>query len=581
MLNRNPKRIAELQYYLAVLYSDAGDVSKAVDQIGANLRYLQQHDDGPTRAANYLLMINLFEKLNNTAMQKLYWQKYAALDKRSWPVEDKIIAYINVAETFTNEGKLKEAEVNFRLALYFASRTPVLSSYISYILQSLGTIAREQGHYQKAIVLIQRAFDKAKAMNILGDMCIAKRELAATYLVLQRSQEALREARYALLLARQNKEMDGLIASINGLGTILEAQGQYKQALQYYREEQKLKEQKYAEANIQKIAQMEAQFDTETKRNTIKLLQKNDQINRLNVLRQQEELALAWRTELAAGLVIGLLVVVLALIMYGLRKSRRSNALLTQQKILLQQTASQLAETNAVKDKLFSLIGHDLRSPVAGLKNGLRQMRTFNQKTDQFPTLMDRLDKQVDNVLTLLTNLLDWSMIQLKGFQSILQPVRLSDVTEEVISQASDLIEQKRLGFINQVNVAHLALADPHQLRAVVRNVVANAIKFTPAGGFIRLVSITGQDWVELQIRDTGVGMSADQLTSLYTAPEIRTGTHGEKGTGLGLRICREMLERQNGNLQIQSQEGTGTFVRIRLTLAQEAIHSNTPSVAQ
>ncbi|GAB3943394.1 hypothetical protein GCM10028805_09570 [Spirosoma harenae] len=565
--NPNPRRIVQLQYNLAVLYSDAGDLSKAVDQIGANLRYLQKHEYGPMRAANYLLIIALFNELKNEAMANQYWQKYVALDKRFWPVQDKMVAYLNVGEYLEKEGRLKEAEQQFRKSLNYANLTAMPDFWTVYMLQSLGINLRKQGRFQTAIIILQRAFERAISIRSVSHMSSTKREIAVIYLALKRTPEALREANYALLLARQNKERDGIIASLNGLGMVLEAQGDYRQALQLYREEQQLKEQKFTEVNVQKIAVMQAQFEAETKENTIKLLQKNAQINQLNSLRQREQLTSARRTELGGLALIILLLVVVGLTIYSLRKFRRNYALLSEQQALLQQTASQLAETNSVKDKLFSLIGHDLRSPVASMKNSLRQIREPNQPPDQLPPLMERLDKQVDNLLTLLTNLLDWSMIQLKGMQPSLKSVLLVDILNDVLSQASDQIEHKKLMIINQVNRDHVALGDPYQLQAVVRNLVSNAIKFTPSGGYIRLVTYRKEDQVELQIRDSGLGMSVDQVANLFTRPDVRPGTQGEKGTGLGLRLCREMLERQGGHLQIESQEGQGTFVRVQLAV--------------
>jgi signal transduction histidine kinase len=574
--NPNPRRIAQLQYNVAVLYLDAGDLSKAAEQIGANLRYLQHHEYGPMRAANYLLMIALFQELKNDTMADQYWQSYIALDKRSWPVQDKMVAYINAGEHLEEDGKLKEAESQYEKGLYYANLTPNPDPQVIYTLQALGINARKQKHYQRGIVLLQRAFARARSIKNISYMSSTKREMAEIFLVLHRPQDALREAQYALSLARQHKEPRGLLGSLNSLGAVLEAQGQYRQALQLYREEQQLKEQKFTEDNVQKIALMQAQFETETKENTIKLLEKNAQINRLNTLRQQEQLASANQTQAGASLLIILLLLVIGLTIYNLRKSRLSNALLTQQQVLIQQTASQLAESNNVKDKLFSLIAHDLRSPVASIKNSLCRFREPNQQPAQLATLTERLDKQVDNLLVLLTNLLDWSMIQLTGIQVSLTQVPLVEVVNNVLSQVNDQAGQKQLTIVNQVNPDHVALADPYQLEAVIRNLVSNAIKFTPTGGFIRLVTHRKADRVELQVRDSGLGMSAEQVATLFTRPDVRSGTHGEKGTGLGLRLCRDMLERQGGDLQIESREGQGTFVRIWLEATE-----NIPLVPQ
>lgn len=564
------KKTAEFQYALAAMYSDAGDLSNAVDQIAANLAYLNRYEDTPTRGANYLLLITLYEELDNKPMLDLYKHRYKALDKRNWPPVDKLYATLTAGDELVKAGRFKDAGYQQRQAMKWARQTGSPLRQAEVLMVQADNF-RRQHLYQPAIQVLKQAFAIARSLRSVAYMAESKRELAITYLAAGRISEALPEARYGMQLARQNKQRDRIMLSLGHLGDVLTANSLHREALTVYKEQQALKEAKFTENTTKQIARMQARLDVETKENTIRLLQKTAQIDQINKARQQQQLDLARRTQLGAVLIIGLLTVLVAVIFYFLRKSQHNYALLTQQQQLLQRTAHELAATNAVKDKLFSTISHDLRSPVARMKTNVRQIRETNLEPQAVLPLINRLEKQVDNVLALLTNLLDWSLIQLKGFHLALQPTVLHEIIEETISQASEIIEQKQLTIIDQVDKSVAVMADKHQLRSVVRNIFSNAVKFSPLGGYIRILTRQQEPWVELQIRDAGLGMSAEQLAVLFSAPDVRPGTLGESGLGLGLRICREMMDHQQGELVFESQPGKGTLVRIRLASPAEA----------
>lgn len=567
----NSKKVAEFQYALAVIYSDAGDLARSIDQIGLNITYLATHEDTPTLGANYLLIITLYRQLKNPALEEIYTQKYVALDKRNWPPVDRMYASILKGELLEQTGQLRKAAMAYKQSLAYARLTNSPFRIIDG-LEMVGINLRNQRRYASAIQLFNDQFIKARALRQMSFMASAKRELAMTYLASKRLEEALREARLALVLSRQNKQRDGIIASLGSLGVILKANGQYQKALAANEEQQRLKEQTYSEKNAQRLAYMQALFDVDSKEKTIKLLQKNVQLDRLKALRQQEQLTVAKQTQLAAAASIGLLFALMGTVYFFLRKSQRAYSTLTHQQQLLQQTANELAEANAVKNKLFSIVGHDLRSPLASLKTTIRQIQENNDPSTHDRPLVSRLERQVDNMLGLLTNLLDWSMIQLNGFLTFPESLLLYPLIEEMLSQASEQLQQKQLTVINQVDRRHFGLADKQQLRIVLHNILTNAIKFSRPGGYIRIQSIMREDFVELLIRDSGIGMSTEQVMTLLAWPEVRKGTMGESGMGLGLRICRDMLARQSGSLHIDSKLDKGTSVRIQLQRADKQV---------
>ena len=554
------KRITECQYSLAMLYSDAGQSSNAINQITTNLNYLREHDDKPMLAANYLLIIELFIEAKNKPMQELYINRYIELATHSLPYIDQAYAYLFKADLLTERGRHEESSVMYEKALHYAYLThnPI---YIIEVINNQSANFRQTGHYQAAIQSFNKTFVMAQSINDLGAMSKAKCELATTYLAVKRPKDALREARYALILARQNKTPTSLMTALDCLGKALETNGLYKEALNVNQEQFLLKEQKYTKSAIQQVAQMQAQFETANKEQTIKILQKNAQINQLKVLRQQQRISQSQRAQLTNAIIISLLFLLIGVIYFFLRKSQRAYS-------VLQQTAHELSEADEVKNKLFSVISHDLRSPIANMKTTIFLAQEGDDSS--LRPVVNRLKRQVDGVLDLLTNLLDWSLIQFKGLEPIQESICLHNILVDVISQADDLLEAKQIGIANQVSHEHVVLGGKHQLQAVIRNVLHNAIKFTRTGGYIRIHSVSRDDYIELSIRDSGVGISAEQLTNLFSNPEVRTGTMGESGTGLGLRISRELVERQGGILLVESWPQGGTLVKIRLVAYAE-----------
>ncbi|KAB7726491.1 hypothetical protein F5984_24560 [Rudanella paleaurantiibacter] len=564
---------ARYQYVLAVIFSDAGQLEKAVEQIGSNLKYLLTHQNEPMLAANYLLIIELYGNMGNTSLQAQYQQKYLSLVKDSWPPDHRMYAHIMKGQILEKKNRWQGAANEYRAGLRCAQRTGDSLKVIE-MLHYLGVNGRHRRQYLSALSLFNNMEVMARRLHDLSFQATAKREQAITYLLMQQPKTALQKARQAANYSRQNKQEEELIITLQTLVTALEANGEFRNALIVSREAQQIKDRRFAEQSAQKVAQMQAEFDSETSEHTIRVLQKNAQIAQLQASRQQQQIQLAQRTQLAAAVVIGLLGLLCGVVIYFLRKTQRTNIQLNEHQQLLQQTADALAESNATKDKLFSLISHDLRSPVASMKNSIRQLRSSDTEFHLKP-LMNRLDQQVDSVLDLLTNLLDWSMVQLKGFQLNFESLVLQELVAEVLSQTSELIQQKQLTVINQVDKHQLVVADRHQLMAVIRNVLTNAIKFTPTDGFIRLHTVAKSAMVELHIRDTGVGMTAEQISNLFKSPDVRSGTSGEKGVGLGLRICREMMDRQGGTLWVEQLPKSGTLVRIGIATPVQTAHNS------
>lgn len=238
----------------------------------------------------------------------------------------------------------------------------------------------------------------------------------------------------------------------------------------------------------------------------------------------------------------------------------------------LDQKTKALASYNDIKDKIFAIIGHDLRAPIATLSQVLTLAENADEQTlVELRSYFKGIKRNVDNLHLTLENLLQWSQAQINGVASTHQSVSIYQEVEQVVNLYSLAALQKGIALMHQLTSDWKVEADKAHLNLILRNLVNNSIKFTNTGGqvLITVQPIAGNQ-LEVCITDTGIGIHPDML-ALLQHPESHITTYGtanEKGTGLGLRLCREYIEQMGGSLSIQSNQGIGTKVCLWLKLA-------------
>ncbi|RYE25642.1 MAG: PAS domain S-box protein [Sphingobacteriales bacterium] len=248
---------------------------------------------------------------------------------------------------------------------------------------------------------------------------------------------------------------------------------------------------------------------------------------------------------------------------------------ITQQKqreLELQQIQAQLSETNATKDKLFSIIAHDLRSPINNMKALIDMEQNGILTQEEFMTYLGQIKQNTDYLSGAMDNMLYWAMSQLEGFKMKPRKVNIADTVKNAMNLYSSMLTEKNISVINNTDPRHCAFADADQSFLIVRNLLSNAIKFTPIGGDIYLqTNVDGND-VSLSIQDNGAGISNADIEKIKNSNSLHStrGTEGEKGTGLGLGLCFEMAERNNGSIDIVSKPGKGSIFTVTLPLAVE-----------
>jgi signal transduction histidine kinase len=233
--------------------------------------------------------------------------------------------------------------------------------------------------------------------------------------------------------------------------------------------------------------------------------------------------------------------------------------------------SDQLLGMNQLKDRLFSIIAHDLRGPLINLNDIIKMLNEGMITEEEFKSFVPQLSKNIGYTTGLLENLLFWSKSQLQG--EIVKPVyfNLREVSGNILNLFENIIREKEIIIENNIDLNCKVYADKDMIQLVVRNLVSNAVKFSKRGGNIKLTTRTEGNNTIICVRDTGVGISQADQKKLFELETFTTrGTDNEQGTGLGLLLCKDFIEKNGGTIWVESELSKGSKFCIRIPDAPE-----------
>jgi signal transduction histidine kinase len=258
------------------------------------------------------------------------------------------------------------------------------------------------------------------------------------------------------------------------------------------------------------------------------------------------------------------------------RAKQKLEQLLRERTAEIEKSREELKSLNEKKDLIFSILSHDIRSPLTTLKGFLSLLEeTANQMPpEQLVEFAKKINHAVGSALDLVDNTLYWSLSQNGRLPYQPAPFNLSDLMNKIynLNQLTALRKRVNLTLESQDNI--WVMGDERMLHVALRNVVSNAIKFTPEWKSVRIKIEQINSQALVTITDEGIGMSSDYLQRVLKQEQvaIKTGTANERGTGLGLMLCRTFVAMNKGSIDIKSQEGKGTEFRIYLPLASDGL---------
>jgi signal transduction histidine kinase/tetratricopeptide (TPR) repeat protein len=459
------------------------------------------------------------------------------------------------AETQSNMASLYKDAKDYKNAMFNINRSistfekHKVYDWLAYAYEVKGDIYLDQEKYKWALYWYDQSNmlfkhqiedDRIKIQLMNG--------MAKVYFGLEQDSLALVYAKKGLALSDKIKSLQGKIDCSETLYKVHKKNGNTPEALAYLESFKILSDSLFKDKNKQSLSLLETKLQYEQEKQ--ELIEAN-------------ETALAKQRNYIYFSVI--ILMILSIITFVIRRSeniqRKLNRELKEKSTAVTQREAQLHEINKTNTKLFSIIGHDLRGPIGGLQSMLKLFTDGEISTKEFVSFIPKLKTDVDNISFTLNNLLSWGMNQLNGVVTKPKRVSLSNLVNNNIQLLSEIANSKSIKIINQLPENPRIWADSHQMDIVVRNILSNAIKFTPENGLITINAVEKAGMWQVSIRDTGIGMTAEMQRSIFKdSSNITTyGTNNEKGTGLGLSLCKEMVLKNNGEIWVDSVPRKGT----------------------
>lgn len=464
----------------------------------------------------------------------------------------------NIASAYADMNKLEYAMFNINSSIAIFEKHKIIE-WLAYCYEIKGKIYLKKGKnnwalhwYRQSELLHKEIEDDREKIALLNGMAEAslnlkKDSIAEIY--------ALRAFDIAKNIGLKTgiKECSKLLFQIN------KNKQDYEKALTFHE-------------IYQEMSDSLAKTDNSKALNMLKTKMEYDQ--QKQQLIQENEKALA-KQKIYSYTFVTVLVIFLIIVFIVRRNEqiqKKLNIELQSQKIALEEKQRYLNELNDTKNKLFSIIGHDLRGPIAAFQGLLKLFKEGEMNKEEFLNFLPKLKVDIDSISFTLNNLLSWGQSQMNGSVTNASVTHLDSIVEENIALLSEIADSKSIELINRVDQNCQLWSDPNQIDIIIRNLLSNAIKFTPNNGQIIIGAIPKLKNCEIYIKDNGMGMNPATVGKLFQKDSNHTtyGTNDEKGTGLGLSLCKEMVEKNGGQIWVNSALGKGSSFYFTIPRASE-----------
>jgi len=232
----------------------------------------------------------------------------------------------------------------------------------------------------------------------------------------------------------------------------------------------------------------------------------------------------------------------------------------------LEQQTLELTELNQVKNKLFSVIAHDLKTPMYALRNVFLSMQHAKMPAREIKEMLPSIVNEMNYTTSLMENLLQWAKTQMKNESIQPEMLDIKSMTQEALQILKLQATNKKIYLESRIELPVYCYADREMVNLILRNLLTNAIKFTPENGRVMVGASNKASFVEIFVQDTGIGMSSENIRQVFGELYYSTkGTASENGTGLGLKLCKDFLEKNGGEISIQSNPGEGSIFSFTL----------------
>lgn len=519
-----------------------------------------------------------------------------------------IDCYISLGHVYRRlKNREKEFYYNEIAYEYFRKHGPY--ERIGIALHNLGETHLYKGNLEKALDLTKKAIRLNDSLGKMSVLSSCYKTLAN--ILLQKEQDEVAKTYFLKVVSiseqlGENSQKVAFTDALLNLARLAKKKKDYKEANQYLEQATTLIRaynlfdfvtpvlnelidlyglQKNKSSNFELISKFKETNDSLTRikgevmNRFTEMFMKADTLQTTNLALQeksllQERLLIEKGNRNRLTIAFLLLLITLAFVLtLGVVKLRKANNYLLAQRTIIQTQNKELEELNTLKDKFLSILSHDIKAPLIGLKSYADLLTNENLQVErsQLVQFGKELKEQLTNTSSLADNLITWVKLQMKSFVTQPVPLNLATSIQQACKLYQPLAEQKKIKLeCSSTNVSSACMADRNQIDFIVRNLIHNAIKYSFPDSRVQVqLNQVKEEWV-LSVIDQGMGMSKEIIDSITRKIPVRSipGTEGEGGTGLGMRICTEFAALNKGRIEIYSEKGKGTEFKLILPVA-------------
>ena len=559
--------ISELYRNIGNFYLTSVNTSKALESFYKALDYTSAEKD----PINYASVNN---HLGNIYQMEDNFDKAMSHHRLALKVRTGQHYYEGIGKSMKNIGEVFEDEGLLDSALYYYRGAQAIFEEIGYkkglvkCLNNTGRILPVTDSV--ALADMNRSLRISTEMKYSKGIINAEQSLAAYYKKMKNFEGSRQHLSHALAIAYDNganELKEEVLLDFYQLETELQ---NYKSALEYFVKYTNVKDEINNIANQLNFDELQVAYETNTKEKQNELLRKDNELKGLAIQRKNILI-------LMSSLLILMLLVVVTISMVNLKRKKRDNRVLHELNTTVVNKNEELNELNEKltlvnneKDKFYSIMVHELRNPLQWFRQltGMLNKNYQNMGAEKLQKSLNALDESANHAYHLMDNLLQWTRSQLGRIKFRPEELSLHKIITENIAFAQSALGYKEIEIVMDCNDQLKINFDKIMINTIMRNLISNAIKFTPEKGKIEIhANDLNSGMVEVQVRDSGIGIKDQDHFKIFNSKEQFTtvGLMKEKGSGIGLLLCKEFIEQNGGTIDFQSRVGKGTVFMFQL----------------
>ena len=565
---KNEKGKAEVNNSIASINFAQGNFPAAVEGYLSALRFYEETNDNVGLLNSYNNLASLYEKQNNFSKAIEYNLRAIKLYESSKDKLRTVVTFDNIGNIFLRQENFTKAKEYFNRSLKIYTEINNKAG-IANNLNLLGDIEFKLHQNEEASILYKKSLALSEELNMQALVVSNLNDLGENYFFLKQYDKAIPCLKRSIEIAKKGGFNIELDIAYKRLAEVYTTTNEKGKAHTFSALSSEIKDSLFNDSVVKQLADISLRYESEKKQTQIELLSKEQQVRDAELQSERQ----IRKVFIGAFSILSL--IFLILIYFFIQNKRIAKNLekqkfeLEQKNIAILEQTEKLNQLNSVKDRFFSIISHDLRNNLTTMKLYFDLISHPDYEESENKEVTKNISGSVENTIDLLENLLIWASAQIKGVPIHIQKLHLHSLTEETFNLLNNAAFQKNIELKNEINENITAYGDMDMIKLVLRNLIANAIKFTSEKGMIRVTGETTNEYCKINIIDNGVGISKisiDRLFNQYLNPTTK-GTGNEKGTGLGLILCKDFIERNNGRIWVESEEGKGSAFIFELPL--------------